>query len=61
MVAVMTLLINSRHAFYGLTFIEKFKAMKSRPYMIFSLTDDTYSLLCSLKDAGWKVEKKVMS
>ena len=48
-VAVMTLLINSRHAFYGLTFIEKFKAMKSRPYMIFSLTDETYSLLCSLK------------
>ena len=48
-VAVMTLLINSRHAFYGLTFIEKFKVMKSRPYMIFSLTDETYSLLCSLK------------
>lgn len=48
--AVMTLLVNSRHAFYGLTFIERFKAFKKAyPYMVFSLTDETYSLLCSLK------------
>lgn len=48
-VAFMTLLINSRHLFYGLTFIEKFKNMGKRyPYMIFSLTDETYSLLCTL-------------
>lgn len=47
-VAVMTLLINSRHAFYGISFIEKFKKMgKLYPYMVFSLTDETYSLLCS--------------
>lgn len=47
--AVMTLLVNSRHAFYGLTFIERFKAFKKAyPYMVFSLTDETYSLLCSL-------------
>ena len=26
--AVMTLFINSRHAFYGLTFIERFKKMR---------------------------------
>lgn len=49
-VAVMTLLINGRHIFYGLSFLDKFKAMgKMRPYMIFSLTDETYSLLCSEK------------
>lgn len=47
--AVMTLLINSRHAFYGLTFIERFKSFKKAyPYMVFSLTDETYSLLCSM-------------
>ena len=35
--AIMTLLINSRHAFYGLTFIERFRKMKAAgPYMIFS-------------------------
>ncbi|MGN0373166.1 MAG: AzlC family ABC transporter permease [Enterocloster sp.] len=59
--AVMTLFINSRHAFYGLTFIERFKEMKkSFPYMVFSLTDETYSLLCSMTrpadftDKQWK-------
>lgn len=45
--ALTTLSVNSRHIFYGLSFIEKFKKMgKFRPYMIFSLTDETYSLLC---------------
>ena len=57
-VAVMTLLINSRHAFYGLSFVEKFRKMKTYPYMIFSLTDETYSLLCSLKVPEGIDEKK---
>ena len=49
-VALTTLFINSRHMFYGLSFIETFKSMGKRyPYMIFSLTDETYSALCSLK------------
>ena len=49
-VAVMTLLLNCRHIFYGLSFLEQFQQMgKAKPYMIFSLTDETYSLLCSLK------------
>ena len=46
----MTLFINSRHAFYGLTFIERFKKMKKAyPYMVFSLTDETYALLSSAR------------
>ena len=60
--AVMTLFINSRHAFYGLTFIERFKEMKKAyPYMVFSLTDETYSLLCSMErpkdfsDREWRL------
>ena len=49
-VAVMTLLLNCRHIFYGLSFLETFHKMGARKwYMIFSLTDETYSLLCSLK------------
>lgn len=58
-VAVMTLLINSRHAFYGLSFVEKFRSMKTYPYMVFSLTDETYSLLCSTKIPDSLDEKKV--
>ncbi len=48
-VAVTTLLVNSRHIFYGLTFVERFRGMPGRWYMIFSLTDETYSLLCALR------------
>lgn len=48
--AVMTLLLNCRHIFYGLSFLETFQQMGRRKwYMIFSLTDETYSLLCMLK------------
>ncbi|HHV99612.1 MAG TPA: branched-chain amino acid ABC transporter permease [Clostridiaceae bacterium] len=49
-VALMSLFINSRHIFYGLSFIENFKKTgKAYPYMVFSLTDETYSILCSLQ------------
>ncbi len=44
-VAFMTLFLNSRHIFYGLSFIEKFKKGKWRyPFTIFTLTDETYSV-----------------
>ncbi len=48
-VAFMTLFINSRHIFYGLSYIEKFRQGKWRyPFMIFSLTDETYSVNASI-------------
>lgn len=48
-VALMTLFINGRHIFYGLGFIEKFRRMGKRfLYMVLSLTDETYSVLCAL-------------
>lgn len=58
--AIMTLFINGRHLFYGLSFIEKFRNMGKRyPYMIFSLTDETYSVLCSLKIPEGMDEKRI--
>ena len=49
--AVMTLLINSRHLFYGLSFIGRFRGMGlSKLYAIFALTDETYSVLCALPE-----------
>lgn len=60
-VALMSLFINSRHIFYGLSFIEKFKKTgKAYPYMVFSLTDETYSILCSLKVPDDMNENTVM-
>ncbi len=47
---LMTLMVNARHLFYGLSMLEKFRSMgRKKPYMIFSLTDETYSLLCGLE------------
>ena len=45
--ALTTLMVNARHLFYGVSMIDKFKdAGKKKPYLIFALTDETYSLLC---------------
>ncbi|WP_354622895.1 AzlC family ABC transporter permease [Psychromonas sp. MME2] len=45
-VAIATLLLNSRHMFYGITLLNKFKTSWLRKmYLIFGLTDETYSLL----------------
>lgn len=58
--ALMTLFINGRHIFYGLSFVEKYKKMgKAYPYLVFSLTDETYSVLCGTKLPEGMEEKKV--
>ena len=44
--------VNSRHIFYGLTFVDEYKRQGLRgKYMIFSLTDETYSVHCAMKEA----------
>lgn len=49
----MTLMVNIRHIFYGISLLEKFnKIGRKRWYMIFALTDETYSLLCTTKIPG---------
>ena len=45
--AVTTLMVNARHLFYGISMIGKYQNMGSyKPYLIFGLTDETYSLNC---------------
>ena len=47
---VTTIMVNARHLFYSISMIDKYKdAGKYKPYMIFALTDETYSLLCDGK------------
>ena len=44
--AIATFLVNARHIFYGISLIDAYKgAGKKKPYMIFALTDETYSLV----------------
>ena len=42
-----TIMVNARHLFYSISMIDLYRdAGKYKPYMIFALTDETYSLLC---------------
>lgn len=44
--AIAMLLVNARHIFYGISLIDTYKGSgKKKPYMIFGLTDETYSLV----------------
>ncbi len=56
--ALMTVLVNIRHLFYGLTMLEKYSDTGWRkPYLIFALTDETFSLVCS-PDLPGDVDRK---
>ena len=46
--ALTAVMVNARHLFYGISMIDRYKgAGKKKPYLIFALTDETYSLVCS--------------
>lgn len=48
--AVMTLMINARHLFYGISMLDKYKNTgRKKGFLIFQLTDETYALVCSAK------------
>ncbi len=55
---LMTLFVNSRHIFYGLSFVQKFRQGGWRyPFMIFTLTDETYSVNVSIGDVPAGVDE----
>ncbi len=44
--ALTTFVVNARHLFYGISMVGAYKgAGRKKPYMIFALTDETYSLV----------------
>ena len=44
----MGLMINARHLFYGISMLGTYRDLKRfKPYLIFALTDETFSVLCS--------------
>ncbi len=48
MAAIMTFMVNLRHLFYSIAMVDKYRdAGRIKPYLIFSLTDETFSLVCS--------------
>lgn len=48
--AIITLLVNARHLFYGIAMLPKFKGLgKKKWYLIHGLSDETFSILSSVK------------
>ena len=46
--ALMTLAVNARHLVYGVSMLSRYRGTgRFKPYLIFSLTDETYSVVCS--------------
>ena len=57
--AITTLMVNARHLFYGISMVERYKDTgKKKPYLIFALTDETYSLVCSEESVKGMKEPK---
>jgi 4-azaleucine resistance transporter AzlC len=45
---LITLVVNARHLFYGLSMLGKYRDTgKKKPYLVFGLTDETFSIVCS--------------
>ncbi|QUI96633.1 AzlC family ABC transporter permease [Lachnospiraceae bacterium oral taxon 096] len=56
-VAIMSLMVQARHLFYAISMIDKLKgAGRKKPYLIFAMTDETYSLI--VDDDGPKNEDR---
>lgn len=44
----LTLMVNIRHVFYGLSLVDRYNRFgRKRWYLIFGMTDETYSLICT--------------
>lgn len=57
--ALITLMVNARHLFYGVSMIESYRDLGWRKwYAFFGLTDETYSLVCVNTQLPEGVDKK---
>ena len=56
---VMTLMINARHLFYGISMLDKFRGLGLKKlYLIFGMCDESFSINCTAQvppqvDRGW--------
>lgn len=56
---LLTVMVNARHIFYGISMLEKYQGTgRFKPYLIFGLTDETFSIVCSTEapdgvDKNW--------
>lgn len=47
---LLSIMVNARHMFYGLSMLEKYKGLgKVRAFLICTLCDETFSIVCSIE------------
>ena len=47
---MLTLMVNARHLFYGVSMLERLRGTGAiKPYLIGAMTDETFSILCSVQ------------
>ena len=57
----LTIMVNIRHVFYGLSLVERYNRFDwTRWYLIFGMTDETYSLICTTNVPEDVDEKKFL-
>ncbi len=57
-VALTSFMLGARHLFYGISMVDRYRgAGASKPYMIYALTDETYSLVCGV-EAGKEGQRR---
>ena len=55
---LLSIMVNARHIFYGLSFLDKYKGLgKIRAYLIYTLCDESFSLISTVEPPE-HVEKK---
>lgn len=56
---MMTIMINARHLFYGISMLDQYKSLGMKKlYLIYGLTDETFSIVCGMRppegvDRSW--------
>lgn len=47
---LLTLMVNARHLFYGISMLERYRGMGwKKPYLVFGMCDETFSINCTAK------------
>lgn len=46
---VLAILVNIRHLFYGLSMLEKYKGFKGKPFLVFAMADEAFSINASVE------------
>ena len=57
-IALTSFMVNARHFFFGISMVDAYKNTGiAKPYLIYGLTDETYSLVCNTPELDEKESK----